>query len=106
VDYLAQAIESISRMLLPTFAAMKCVYLVDHFLAAFSGASELPAIALANILAACAQPDSFIFEIGFLVIVEMTAIKVVLAPPIIVISLCAFKVSQTQARLGPPEIIL
>ena len=84
---------------------MLCPDLVDEFLLTLRLVGQHPAITLPHVFASCAQPHSFVFEVIFLLLVEVPPVQVMLSPIIVISFLGAGEISEPQTGLRPPEVL-
>ena len=69
--------------------------LVNELLTTFCHASEFATVALSHILAARAQPQSFVFEVLDLLGIQVSSVKVMLSPVIEIAFLGASEIAET-----------
>ena len=75
--------------------------LVNEILIVFRHVGELAAIALPHVLTSGAQPESFVFKVVALLCVEVSTVKIVLSPMVVIPLLGARGVAQAQADRTP-----
>jgi hypothetical protein len=82
------------------------MYLVHKQLTILGQAREFATIPGTDILAPCAEPQSLVLKVVLLFLAEMASVDIMLTPPIIISFLRAAEISEPQARLRPPHVIL
>ena len=80
--------------------------MTDEIIPVLGHMREFPAIATADILAPSAQPNRFVLEVCLLGLAQVTAVQVVLPPPIVMVVFGESAISESQTRLRPPDIPL
>ena len=67
---------------------------------------KLSAVLAAHVFAESAQPHRLIFEVFFLLRREMPSIQVVLPPVCVILIISHLEITQAQAGLCAPKVVL